>query len=313
MRFFLRARQTAAAAPASQCYNRGKGGVYVKVIDAHVHVYPPEFERDRDRIAAAEPWFDILTSSKVQKWGTAEQLIEAMDASGVETSFVTSFAFRSQELCRLANDYVLDAARRWPGRIRPLAVVSPLAPGLEKEIARCAEAGAVGLGELFPDGQCFDLADRSQTWRLVGASRERGLFLSFHTAEQAGHQYPGKGCYGADKAAKFCFNHPGVKVVFAHFGGGLWAYEAMPEMKLALADVYYDTAAWPWLYGPQVLDAIFAIGAGNKIMYGSDWPILNFSRFEKLLAGTGLSDEQKYAFLRGNAAKFLNSSDTEAK
>ena len=64
----------------------------------------------------------------------------------------------------------------------------------------------------------------------------------------------------------------------------------MPEMKLALANARYDTAAWPWLYGPSILDAIFAIGAGDKIMYGSDWPILNFSRFEKLLAGTRLSD-----------------------
>ena len=290
-----------------------KGGIFVKIIDAHVHIYPAEFERDRDKIAAAEPWFDILTSSKVQKWGTAEQLIAAMNESGVESSFATSFAFRSQEMCRLANDYVLEVARRYPGRIRPLAVVSPLARGMEQEVARCAEQGAVGVGELFPDGQSFDLADRSQTWRLAECCRERGLFISFHTAEQAGHQYPGKGGYGADKAAKFCFNHPDVKVVFAHFGGGLWAYEAMPEMKLALANARYDTAAWPWLYGPSILDAIFAIGAGDKIMYGSDWPILNFSRFEKLLAGTGLSDEQKYAFLRGNAAKFLNSSDTEAK
>ena len=32
----------------------------------------------------------------------------------------------------------------------PMAVVYPLDPGMEKEIQRCHEAGAVGVGELFP-------------------------------------------------------------------------------------------------------------------------------------------------------------------
>ena len=284
----------------------------MKVIDSHVHIYPPEFERDRDSIAAREPWFDQLTSSKVQKWGTADELVAAMDASGMECAFATSFAFRDQGLCRAANDYVLDAAQRFPGRIKPLVVVSPCAAGMEAELARCAEAGAVGVGELFPNGQGFDISDRSQTWRLAGNCRERGLFLSFHTAEQAGHNYPGKGTYGADKAAKFCLNHPDTKVIFAHFGGGLWAYEAMPEMKLTLANVYYDTAAWPWLYGPAILDAVIAIGAGHKILYGSDWPILNFARFGILLAQTKLTVEQRGAFLRENAANLLHWQMNEA-
>lgn len=277
----------------------------MKIIDGHAHIYPPEFERDRDKIAEHEPWFDILTRSKVNKWGTAEEFVLTLDANGIESGFVTSFAFHDQGLCRVANDYVLDAARRYPGRIRPLAVVSPSRPGADEEIARCAEAGAAGVGELFPDGQNLDISDMSQTWRLVSACHEHGLFILFHIAEQAGHQYPGKGCYGADKAAKFCMNHPEAKVVFAHFGGGLWAFEAMPEMKLALSNAYYDTAAWPWLYGPEVIDAIFAIGAGHKILFGSDWPILEFPRYEKLLACTKLNDEQKTALLCGNVQKLL--------
>ena len=130
----------------------------MKIIDSHVHVYPEFLKKERDRIAAREPWFELLTSSKVQKWGTAEELVAAMDEAGLESSLVTTFAFRDQGLCREMNDYVLDAARRYPGRILPLAVVSPARPGALEEAARAFDAGALGLGELFPDGQGFDLA-----------------------------------------------------------------------------------------------------------------------------------------------------------
>ena len=273
----------------------------MNTIDAHVHIYPPEVERDSEKIAKSEPWFNILIHSKVHKWGTAEMLVETMDQNNIASAFATSFAFHDQGLCRMVNDYVLDSAKRFPGRIRPLAVVSPSRPGLEEEISRCAEAGAIGIGELFPDGQNLDISDMRQTWRLVGQCCERGLFIMFHTAEQAGHQYPGKGSTGADKAAGFCLNHPEAKVIFAHFGGGLWAFEAMPEMRLALSNAYYDTAAMPWLYGHEIIDAIFAIGAGHKILYGSDWPILNFARYEKSFGLTNLNAEQKADLLYINA------------
>ena len=39
----------------------------MKIIDAHVHIYPEFLKKERDRIAAREPWFELLTSSKVQK------------------------------------------------------------------------------------------------------------------------------------------------------------------------------------------------------------------------------------------------------
>ncbi len=275
------------------------------VIDSHVHIYPEFLKKERGRIAAREPWFELLTSSKVQKWGTAEELVAAMDEAGVERSLATTFAFRDQGLCREMNDYVLEAARRFPGRIVPLAVVSPARAGAAEEAERAFDLGAAGVGELFPDGQAFDLAEAAPLREICGLCGERDKFVLFHTAEQAGHQYAGKGTYGAREAAAFCRNFPLTRVVFAHFGGGLWAFEAMPEMRLLAANARYDTAAWPWLYGPRVLEAIFAIGAGDKIFFGSDWPILDFARYEKLLSQTDLTKKQKEALLVGNARCFL--------
>lgn len=281
----------------------------MKRIDAHVHIYPPEIKREREKISEKEPWFGEMINSRVHKWGTAESLISQMDKDGIESSLVTGFAFRDQGLCRIMNDYVLDAAQKFKGRIHPLAVVSPTAKGAQKEILRCGELGAVGLGELFPDGQELDISDVGQTWRMVGACMEAGMFILFHTAEQVGHKYTGKGHTGPSDAAAFCMNHPLVKVVFAHFGGGLWAYESMPEMKLALSNAYYDTAAWPWLYDHKVIEGIFAVGAGEKILFGSDWPILEYSRYERLLSQTFLSQEQKEMLLCSNTRGLLSAKD----
>lgn len=282
----------------------------MNIIDGHVHVYPPYIEEKRDEIAEREHWFGVLTGSGVNKWGTADGLIRQMDGDGIGKSFVTGFAFMDQGLCREVNDYVLDAASRYPGRIAPLAVVSPLAPGAAEEIARCAAKGAVGVGELFPDGQGFDITDEAQTRGLAEACAEAGLFLMLHTAEQVGHSYPGKGTIGAEQAARFCLNHPETRVVLAHFGGGLWAYEAMPEMKKALSNAWYDTAAWPWLYTPEIIDAIFAAGAGHKIIYGSDWPILSYHRYERLAARLKISPEQKELLFSANAERLLSAAKT---
>ena len=139
-------------------------------------MYNPEFlKKERDRIAAREPWFELLTSSKVQKWGTAEELVAAMDEAGIESSLVTTFAFRDQGLCREMNDYVLDAARRWPGRILPLAVVSPARMGALEEAERALPTrGRSDSASFSPDGQGFRPRVSRMAARSVRALRSAG-------------------------------------------------------------------------------------------------------------------------------------------
>lgn len=275
------------------------------MIDVHVHLYPPEIRDDQEAISAREPYFDLLTHNRVHKWGTAEELIDRMDAEGVDQCWAFGFAFRDLGLCRVCNDYLIDAARRYPGRIKAFAVVPPLSSGAVAEVERCADAGCVGLGELFPQGQGFALDDSSHTAPLAGVAAERGLIFNIHTAEPTGHDYAGKGNVGPREAAAFCEHHPDVKVVFAHFGGGLWLYETMPEVRKTLRNARYDTAAWPYLYNGAVLKAAWAAGIGEKLLFGTDWPILTSHRFESRLEAAGLDDGQRKAFLGGNAHAFL--------
>lgn len=271
------------------------------IIDTHVHLYPPDVVREWEKIAEKEPYFRLLCSGKVHKWAVAEDLFEMMESDHIDQCWVTSFAFRDPGLCRHCNDYVIETSERSGGRVKGLAVVNPLSRDFEKEIFRCREAGMIGVGELFPDGQVFDITDERQTWRLAAACRDAGMFLMLHTAEQVGHDYPGKGSAGPKEAAAFCLNHPGLAVVFAHMGGGLWQYEMMPEMKICLQNAWYDTAAVPFLYDAAIFRAVFAAGVGHKILYGSDFPLLRIKRFKRMLGEASLSPEEESALLGGNA------------
>jgi predicted TIM-barrel fold metal-dependent hydrolase len=280
------------------------------IVDTHVHLYPPEVIRDADRITEREPYFRLLSGNRVHRWATAEDLIARMDREGIDQAWAFPFAFVDPGLCREGNDYLIDAARRYPGRIRPFAVVNPLASGAEEEIRRCADAGCLGVGELFPEGQGFDVDDSRQTWRLAGACHETGSILLVHTAEPVGHDYPGKGGVGPREAATFCLNHPEVRVVWAHFGGGLFLYEAMPEMRIVLKNARYDCAAAPFLYGPEIFSAALSV-VPEKIFFGSDYPILGFPRYGRLLEGAALAPGRLEAVLSGNANRFIDETRQE--
>jgi len=79
----------------------------------------------------------------------------------------------------------------------------------------------------------------------------------------------------------------------------------MPGMKVVLQNAWYDTAAAPYLYGPGVFSAAVAAGAGDKLLYGSDFPLLGAERYEKMFTSSGL-DEAALSRIRGmNALSLL--------
>ena len=79
----------------------------------------------------------------------------------------------------------------------------------------------------------------------------------------------------------------------------------MPEMKKYLQNARYDTAALPWLYQPQIFQAIIGAGILEKMFYGSDFPILSFERYKKIFNQIFGEKEGVDNLLGENAAKFL--------
>ena len=282
----------------------------MRVTDTHVHVYPDEVIANADEIAKHEPYFKQLIESRVHRWATVKDVIRAMDEDGISESWICGFGFNDMNLCRLCNDYVLESVQAYPHRLRPLAVVPPLDPATEGELIRCAELGAIGVGEIFPDGQQWDISDFRQTWKIGAICHELKLFLLVHTAEPVGHDYPGKGKVGPREIIEFCTHHPELKSIFAHWGGGVWLYEHMPEIKRILKNARYDTAASPFLYDSAIYKTAFTAGVADKLLYGSDFPLLRIKRYQTEAL---LSENKDFLnkLFRLNAKEFLDSLNDE--
>ena len=120
-----------------------------------------------------------------------------------------------------------------------------------------------------------------------------------------GHLYPGKGNKRPETLLAFAKNFPGAPIVMAHWGGGLPFYALMPEVREALADVYFDTAATPFLYDARVFETVAGLVGAERILFGSDFPLLPQERVLNQLEGAALSAEEKAAIGGGNAARLF--------
>ena len=272
------------------------------MVDAHVHVFPPEMVKARDAYLSRDARFGEIYASPAARMATADDLLRAMDENQVEASVLAGFPFADEGLCRLVNDYVLEQVRLHPGKLAGLACVAPGRAGAADALTRCLDAGLRGAGELAPPNWSALEAVRTGTDGLDAIAeclRERGLPLLMHASEPVGHAYAGKGRFLPEDCLALAMAYPGLKIVLAHMGGGLFLFETMPEVRTALADVFYDTAAVPYLYCPEIYDVAISSAGVRKIIFGTDYPLLSPERY---LAGLGrLAPDLRRAIEDGNA------------
>jgi predicted TIM-barrel fold metal-dependent hydrolase len=161
----------------------------------------------------------------------------------------------------------------------------------------------------MPDGQGFSLKDDALLRPVVHAALDAGLPVLTHSSEPVGHVYPGKGTVTPETISHFAAAFPDLTLICAHWGGGLFAYELMPEVAVTLRNVYYDTAATPYLYQPRVYDiAIAAVGA-EKILFGSDFPLLRQRRCLDHLTANTADSAAVERILFANARRILRLED----
>ena len=242
---------------------------------------------------------------------TAEELMEAMEADGVDASVAVGYGWCDQGMARESNDYLLDAARRYPGRILAFCSVHPgWGDAALEEIERCAAEGARGIGELHPTSQGLDLAASPALDPLMELARRHRLPVLVHGSEPVGHAYAGKGRTTPTELMAFIGRYPENVIVAAHWGGGLPFYGLMPEVHAALANAYFDTATSPFLYRAEVFPVgVQAVGA-ERVLFGSDYPLLRAGRVLKearaTLGGSKHTAKTLEAVLHGNAARLLS-------
>lgn len=247
----------------------------MRIVDAHVHIFPEEIVQHRERFLDRDDWFRQLYAAPRAKLATAEELLASMDACAIEMSIACGFPWRDQGLCNYHNDYMRESTQSYPGRIAWLAIVSPEAGNAAARALEDAfDQGANGAGELNADAQGFDL-DRPESLQAVAEvclARNKPAML--HVSEPVGHDYPGKGAAAPARLLKFLAAYPELRVVAAHWGGGLPFYELMPEIREATANLSYDSAASTYLYDHRIFETVTEIAGEERVLWASDYPVL---------------------------------------
>ena len=275
------------------------------IVDFHTHIFPPQVRENRDDYARRDPTFAEMYGRAEAKIATAEELLRSMDEAGVDVSVALGFAWRDHADCVRHNEYLLEAASRSGGRIVPFTTVNLQAgePAL-KEVERCARAGSRGLGELRPESQGWPLdGDTGDT--LTNLASRHGLILLFHVTEPVGHDYPGKEGLRLESFHRFVAGAADVMVVGAHLAGGLPLYAPMPATRDRPCALFADTAALRHLYRPSVLPGVAQSLGADRLLLGSDFPLVDQAAAMSDVRAGGLDDAALRGVLGENARRVL--------
>jgi predicted TIM-barrel fold metal-dependent hydrolase len=147
------------------------------IVDTHVHIWemPPIAP-----IGPTAPSFTALPDEPA----TAEQLIEDMDANGVDRAVLVQTSWSTWD-----NGYVADSAKKYPDRFIAHGMVDPL----DGENARTArywieERGVVGFRfhpEYYDDVDILTRPENSALWETIS---EPGAIVQIHNRPHNAHQ-----------------------------------------------------------------------------------------------------------------------------
>lgn len=259
------------------------------IIDGHTHIFPQEVCQNRQIYCQKDPAFREIYGNEKARMIGPEPLIAEMDDAGVDMAVVCGFPWQSHDLCVMGNDAILEAVRRFPSRLVGFGCVYIQEPDRAiEEIDRCVAGGLRGIGELGFYTRGMTRHDIVGMDAICKAISNLGIPLLFHANETVGHSYPGKGDTDLREIYRFVSSFPDMTIILAHWGGGLIFYEMMPSVARVTHRVYYDTAASPFLYRKDIYRVAHEIVGPDRIVFGSDYPLIDPERYINEIKAAGL-------------------------
>jgi uncharacterized protein len=277
------------------------------IIDFHTHIVAPAVRKNRQNYFYNEPGFKLLYESEKSRLAGAEDIVAVMDEQGVDRAVVFGFPWKHMDHIRENNDYVVEALRKFPDRLIGFCCVDPSQNTAVDEVRRCLEAGCTGVGELAFYEKGLDKAAVDALDPIMSVCREKNCLALIHTNEPVGHVYPGKASMTLSQIYTMIQRFSENRIVLAHWGGGIFFYHLMKkQVKESFRNVWFDTAASPFLYDAGIYKTAVDIIGPDKILFGTDYPLLPPSRYFKEIKAAGLSDDQIERICGGNAKKLLD-------
>jgi predicted TIM-barrel fold metal-dependent hydrolase len=210
----------------------------------------------------------------------------------------------------IPNDYIAEVVQRYPKQFAGFASVDPWkGRAAMREVERCAtELGLRGL-KFHPQQQAFYPNDERfyPLWELAQAL---GLTVLFHTGTTGvGVGRPGGGGIKLkyarpiphidDVAADF----PDLTIIMAH-PSFPWQDEQL-AMLVHKPNVYMDLSGWSPKYFSPLLVQYAKTLVQDKVMFGSDYPVISPERWLSDFATLGFDEAVTRKILIENARRVL--------
>ncbi len=231
---------------------------------------------------------------------SAAEMVAMLDAAGIERVMMTTWARPGVSVT--SNDRVAEYVSAYPDRFVGVASVN-----LEKpyEAVRELERAVRDLGfkalRVIP-----------WLWKLPPNDRlyyplyVKCIELDIPFCTQVGHTGPlmpsdtGRPIPYLDEVA---LTFPQLKILGGHIGYP-WTDE-MISLAWKHENVYIDTSAYlPRYYPPQLLHFMNTYGQ-DKVLFGTNFPMLSFEKCAAQARALELKDEAKLKFLRDNARRLF--------
>ena len=234
---------------------------------------------------------------------TAETLLNSMNQNKIDYSIVMGMGWSDYSFNQYVNEYLIESQIKSGGRLVAITGITPQHGDIGiYEAERCIASGSHGFGEVHLSeqkmaGKPFDFLEPYMSMLLTAE-----FPLVVHSSEPVGHLYHGKGQTNPQELEKLVQFFPNNKMVLAHWGGGLLFYEMMKEMKELMGNVFYDTAATPLLYNYKIFNVALEIVGANKILSGSDYPLLKQKTIFEPINNNDVGSREKLSMLGEVAA-----------
>jgi predicted TIM-barrel fold metal-dependent hydrolase len=190
----------------------------------------------------------------------------------------------------------------------PFASVDPHRPNAAEEVRRLVREHEVRGFKFHPNIQAFFPNDRA-FYPVYEAIAEAGVPALFHTGHSGiGTGLPGGGgirlkysnpMYVDDVAVDF----PTLKIVLAH-PSFPWQDEAI-SVALHKQQVYIDLSGWSPKYFPPQLVRYANTQLRDRVLFGSDFPMITPDRWLADFAQADFKDEVRPLILKENAIRLL--------
>jgi predicted TIM-barrel fold metal-dependent hydrolase len=256
----------------------------MRVIDAHVHLYPSDANADPIAWGHARnehEWVAMCTRHRkngnpVQSFPSVADLLHEMDRADVERSVLLGWYWSHPATCAEQNRFYARCVKEHPDRLSAFATIQPASDAAEplEEMQRARDEGLIGLGELSPHAQKYVVTQEPFRAVLEQAAKWKWP-VNLHVTDPNSRDYPGRVATPLEDFVHLAREHPSNNFILAHWGGLLPLRDASVCL---LPNLFYDTAASPLLYDESVWTRMLAHVSSSHVLFGSDYPLNLYPR-----------------------------------